>query len=139
MPTDPSAWFYTMLLYALVGLALLVFCFSQCKERVVMDEKEMENVKVSDLWTEFLRNRPLRVIALFFITAFAMMSVGNAAGAYYMNDLEAQTPMAQEGILWLVCVIPAILLLLAMYIISKYELDDTTIDKINKEIEARNK
>lgn len=103
-----------------------------------MDEKEMENVKVSDLWTEFLRNRPLRVIALFFITAFAMMSVGNAAGAYYMNDLEAQTPMAQEGILWLVCVIPAILLLLAMYIISKYELDDTTIDKINKEIEARN-
>ena len=139
LPTDPSAWFYTMLLYALVGLALLVFCFSQCKERVVMDEKEMENVKVSDLWTEFLRNRPLRVIALFFITAFAMMSVGNAAGAYYMNDLEAQTPMAQEGILWLVCVIPAILLLLAMYIISKYELDDTTIDKINKEIEARNK
>jgi len=85
-----------------------------------------------------MRNRPLRIIALFFITAFAMMSVGNAAGAYFMNDLELQTPLAQEGIRWLVCIIPAILLLLAMFIISKYELSDEVIDNINKEIEARN-
>jgi len=31
------------------------------------------------------------------------------------------------------------LLLLAMYIISKYELSDEVIDDINKKIEARNK
>ena len=115
LPKDSHAWFYTMLIFALVGLGLLIFCFSQTKERVVMDESETKNVKVSDLWTEFMRNRPLRVIALFFITAFAMMSVGNAAGAYFMNDLELQTPEAQEGIRWLVCVIPALLLLLAMF------------------------
>ena len=139
LPKDSSAWFYTMLIFALTGLCLLVFCFSQTKERVVMDESETKNVKVSDLWTEFLRNRPLRIIALFFITAFAMMSVGNAAGAYFMNDLELQTPMAQEGIRWLVCVIPAMLLLLAMFIISKYELSDEVIDDINKKIEQRNK
>jgi Na+/melibiose symporter-like transporter len=66
-----------------------------------------------------------------------MMSVGNAAGAYYMNNLQAQSPLAQEGILWLVCVIPAMLLLLAMFIISKYELTDEVIDKINQEIENR--
>ena len=102
-----------------------------------MDAKESENVKVSDLWMEFFHNRPLRVVALFFITAFAMMSVGNAAGAYFMNNLEAQTPMAQEGIRWLVCVIPAILLLVAMFIISKYELTDEKIDQINLEIEKR--
>jgi GPH family glycoside/pentoside/hexuronide:cation symporter len=41
--------------------------------------------------------------------------------------------------LWLVCVIPAALLLLAMFIISKYELTDEKIDKINQEIEARAK
>ena len=35
-----------------------------------------------------------------------------------------QTAFAEEGILWLVCVIPAILLALAMFIISKYELTD---------------
>ena len=139
LPKDPSAWFSTMLIYALIGFALLVFCFTQCRERVVMDEKETENVKVSDLWTEFFRNRPLRIVALFLITAFAMMSVGNAAGAYFMNNLEAQTPLAQEGIRWLVCVIPAILLLVAMFIISKYELTDEKIDEINKEIENRNK
>ena len=139
LPKDSQAWFFTMLIYALVGLALLIFCFTQTKERVVMDESETKNVKVSDLWTEFLRNRPLRVIALFFITAFAMMSVGNAAGAYFMNDLELQTPLAQEGIRWLVCIIPAILLILAMFIISKYELSDELIDKMNKEIENRQK
>jgi len=138
LPKDSDAWFYTMLIYALVGLALLIFCFTQTKERVVMDESETKNVKVSDLWMEFFHNRPLRVVALFFITAFAMMSVGNAAGAYFMNNLEAQTPLAQEGIRWLVCIIPAILLLIAMFIISKYELTDEKIDQINLEIERRN-
>ena len=139
LPKDSNAWFLTMLLYSLVGLSLLIFCFTQTKERVVMDQSESANVKVSDLWMEFLRNRPLRIIALFFITAFAMMSVGNAAGAYFMNDLELQTPMAQEGIRWLVCIIPAILLVLAMFIISKYELSDEVIDNINREIEQRNR
>lgn len=139
LPKDSNAWFLTMLIFALVGLALLIFCFSQTKERVVMDESETKNVKVSDLWTEFLRNKPLRIIALFFITAFAMMSVGNAAGAYFMNDLELQEPMAQEGIRWLVCIIPAILLVVAMFIISKYELSDEVIDDINKKIEERSK
>jgi len=139
LPTDPKAWFLTMLIFALTGLVLLIFCFSQCKERVVMDSKETENVKVSDLWKEFGHNKPLRIIAFFFITAFAMMSVGNAAGAYYMNNLQSQPALVQEGILWLVCVIPAALLLLAMWIISKYELTDEKIDKINQEIEARNK
>ena len=78
-PEAAPAWFITMTIFALVGLLLLFFCFSQCKERVVMDQKESANVKVSDLWMEFVRNKPLRVVAFFFITAFAMMSVGTAA------------------------------------------------------------
>jgi GPH family glycoside/pentoside/hexuronide:cation symporter len=48
-----------------------------------------------------------------------------------------QTPFAEQGILWLVCVIPAILLALAMWIISKYELTDEVIDKINIQIEKQ--
>lgn len=139
LPNDSNAWFVTMLIYALIGFALLLFCFSQTKERVVMDESETKNVKVSDLWMEFFHNGPLRIVALFFITAFAMMSVGNSAGAYFMNNLELQEPLAQEGIRWLVCIIPAILLILAMFIISKYELTDEVIDKINKEIEEKKK
>ena len=276
-----GAWFTTMAIYGIVGLCLLFFCFSQCKERVVMDESETANVKVSDLWTEFVRNKPLRILAFFFITAFAMMAVGNSAGSYYMiynvhgtsddmalfmglgsipafifmpmvpwikrkigkramfnvfpstaiigmamlyiismvpalktqlwlvyvaqfvkstgvivatgymwalvpevisygeyttgkrisgivnaltgifykagmalggvvpglvlawvdfdqtNAVE-QTATAEQGILWLVAVIPAMLLILAMFIISKYELTDEVIDKINIEIEKRN-
>jgi GPH family glycoside/pentoside/hexuronide:cation symporter len=57
----------------------------------------------------------------------------------YNPDVIEQSPEAQEGILWLVCVIPAALLLLAMFIISKYELTDEVIDDINKKIEARAK
>lgn len=277
LPKDSHAWFITMSLYALVGMTLLIFCFTQCKERVVMDSKASEDVKISDLWMEFKDNGPLRIIAFFFITAFAMMSIGNAAGAYFINsnmhgtaaelsifmalgslpsfifmplvpaikkaigkknmfyvflgcaivgmvmlyiiakmdepsmtwifiaqfikstgvivatgymwalvpevisygewksgkriagivnaltgiffkagmtlggivapavlayvvydkDSIQQSPLAEEGILWLVCVIPAALLLLAMFIISKYELTDEKIDQINKEIEQR--
>lgn len=278
MSTHDSAWLYTMTIYGLVGLALLFFCFSQCRERVVMDKKATENVKVSDLWMEFVHNRPLRILAFFFITAFGMMAISNSAGAYYINynmhgsagelsvfmglgsipafifmpmipaikkmvgkkgmfyiflitaivgmlmlyavsmipalkqmwivyvaqfikstgvivatgymwalvpevisygeythgrrisgivnaltgifykagmalggvvpglvlafvgfqkEAAEQTLVAQQGILWLVAVIPAILLILAMFIISKYELDDDRIDEINRAIEAK--
>lgn len=279
MSTSDSAWLSTMTLYGGIGLLLLFFCFSQCRERVVMDKSATENVKVSDLWMEFVHNRPLRILAFFFITAFAMMAIGNAAGAYYINynlhgsagelsifmglgsipafifmpmipaikkmvgkkgmfyiflitaivgmamlyavsmieslksqmwlvyvaqfvkstgvivatgymwalvpevisfgefthgrriagivnaltgifykagmalggvvpglvlafvgfdkDATEQTLFAQQGILWLVAVIPAILLVLAMFIISHYELDDDVIDDINRKIEAR--
>ena len=278
-PEAGGAWFITYAIFAVVGLALLFFCFTQCKERVVMDQKESANVKVSDLWMEFGRNKPLRIVAFFFITAFAMMSVSNAADAYFMSynveatpllttlfmwlgtipafifmplvpaikrkigkkgmfylflgvaiigmalmytfvsipatksnfvllciaqfvkstgiitatgymwalvpeviaygeytsgkriagivnaltgiffkagmalggvvpglvlawvgfnaDAAQQTPLALQGILWLVCVIPAVLLLLAIFIISKYDLSDERMDEINKEIEAR--
>ena len=274
-----KAWFITMTIYALTGLALLIFCYTQTKERVVMDEKDTAEVKVSDLWTEFKRNRPLRILAYFFITAFAMTSIGNSAGSYYMiynvqapdslpyfaalgsipafifmplvpaikrmigkkqmfyvflsiaiigmamlyvisitpslktevwlvlvaqfikstgvivatgymwalvpevisygeyttgrrisgivnaltgiffkagmalggvvpgfvlafvdfdeKNTVSQSAFAEQGILWLVAIIPAILLFVAMFIISKYELEDDVIDKINIEIEKR--
>ena len=57
--------------------------------------------------------------------------------AYNPKSVE-QTPLAEEGILWLVCVIPAVLLVLAMFIISRYELTDERIDEINRAIEQRN-
>lgn len=275
-----NAWFVTMAIYAVAGLVLLLFCFTQTKERVVMDKSETDDVKVSDLWVEFRRNRPLRILAFFFVTAFAMMAIGNSAGSYYMiynihssadqlayfmalgsvpafifmpmvpaikrkvgkrgmfniflsvailgmiliyiismvpslrsqiwlvylaqfikstgvivatgymwalvpevisygeythgkrisgivnaltgifykagmalggvvpglilafvgfdkNNAVSQTAFAEQGILWLVAVIPALLLGLSMFIISKYELSDEVIDKINMEIEKR--
>ena len=66
--------------------------------------------------------------------------VGPAVLAYvgYNSNVIDQTPFAEEGILWLVCVIPAMLLALAIFIISRYELTDEVIDDINKKIEARN-
>lgn len=100
-PEAAPAWFITMTIFALVGLLLLIFCFTQCKERVVMDQKEAANVKVSDLWMEFIRNKPLRVLAFFFVTAFAMMSVSNAADSYFMNYNVNATPFMTTAFMWL--------------------------------------
>ena len=97
-----------------------------------MDAAASAQVKTGDLWREFRHNAPLRILALFFVLAFAMMSVGNAAGAYFMNGLDAQTPLAQEGILWLVCVIPAILMVAATAVIACYPLTDDMVDRMNR-------
>ena len=151
--TSAPAWFMTMGIYAVAGLMLLFFCFTQSKERVVI---------------------------FFFITAFAMMAVGNAAGSYYMiynihgtSDQMANfmalgsipafifmplVPAIKKAVgkrgmfniflsvaiigmaaLYAISMIPALLLALAMFIISKYELTDEVIDNINREIETRNK
>jgi Na+/melibiose symporter-like transporter len=120
LPTEPRAWLWTMAALAAVAVALLVFSFTQTKERVVMDAADAAQVKIADLGREFRRNGPLRWLALFFVAAFALMSVGNAAGAYFMNGLESQTPLAQEGIRWLVCVVPAALMAVAAFAISRY-------------------
>jgi GPH family glycoside/pentoside/hexuronide:cation symporter len=100
-PEAAPAWFKTMTIFSLAALVLLFLCFRQCKERVVMAQKDAARVKVSDLWMEFVRNKPLRVLAFFFITAFAMMSVGNAADAYFMNYNVGATPLLTTLFMWL--------------------------------------
>ena len=102
-----------------------------------MEASGAAQVKAGDLWREFRRNAPLRLLALFFVAAFAMMSVGNAAGAYFMNGLEMQAPLAQEGIRWLVCVVPALFLVVAAIALARYPLDDAAVDRLNREIAAR--
>jgi Na+/melibiose symporter-like transporter len=134
----PSAWFKAMLIYGGVGLLLLIFCFTQSKEKVVMDEKETKNVKVSDLWTEFLRNGPLRVIALYFITGFCCMNLHNASVGFFFKAKD-QDPLPRQGILWCVAVIPAILFALMILIMYFYSLTDEKMEEINKEIELRAK
>ena len=120
LPSDPRAWLCAIAVLALVAAASLVFSFSQARERIVANAAEVSPVGVGEIWREFRRNRPLRVLALFFVLAFAMMSIGNAAGAYFMNGLESQAPLAQEGVRWLVCVIPAILISAATFVIARY-------------------
>lgn len=279
-PESAGAWFITMCLFCLVGLSLLIFCFSQSRERIAMNAEQSQGVRASDLYMEFVRNKPLRILAFFFITTFAMMSISNATDSYFMSynigatpfmttvfmwlgtipafiflplvpaikrrvgkkgmfnlflgiavagmalmyvfvsvpalkshflllciaqfikntgvlvatgymwalvpevvsygeyttgrrvagivnaltciflkagmalggvipgfvlawvgfnaDLQTQTPLAEQGILWLVTVIPALLMILAVFIISKYDLSDEMLDRINLEIEARN-
>ena len=50
---------------------------------------------------------------------------------------KVQTPLAEQGILWLVTLIPAVLFFFAIFIIGKYELSDERMDQINMEIAKR--
>ena len=40
LSSNDHAWFMTMLIYGLIGLGLLLFCFTQCKEKVVMESNK---------------------------------------------------------------------------------------------------
>ena len=48
-----------------------------------------------------------------------------------------QTALAEQGILWLVTLIPAVLFIAAVFVIGKYELSDERMDEINLEITKR--
>ncbi len=131
LPADPGAWFWTMAALALVAFAVLAFSCSQTRERVVMDAATSAQVGIGEMWREFRRNAPLRILAVFFLFMFTVMSIGNVAGAYFMDGFDMQPPLAQEGIRWLVCVIPTILMVIATAVIARYPLTDDLLDRMN--------
>jgi len=62
------------------------------------------------------------------IPGLVLTWVGFKAGA------SVQTLLAEQGILWLVTLIPAILFVIAIFVIGKYELSDEKMDEINAAI-----
>ncbi|MBR5085269.1 MAG: MFS transporter [Prevotella sp.] len=100
-PEAGRAWFITMSIFALTGLALLFISFFESKERIVMDKSETAGVKVSDLWMELVRNRPLRILSFFFVIAFTTMSISNAADSYFMTFNMGATPFMTTVYMWL--------------------------------------
>ncbi|MDR2119180.1 MAG: MFS transporter [Tannerellaceae bacterium] len=84
-PAARSGWLYTVVLYGLIGLGALLFSFAGVKERVVLSKEAQSKVRFSDLFTEVVRNRPLRVVSYMFITAFAIMAITNSAATYFVK------------------------------------------------------
>ena len=78
-------WFLTMVVYGIAGALVLVFCFSQSTERIHMPADTEASVSVKDLFHQLKINQPLRILAIFFIITFGLMSVVNSVGAYYMT------------------------------------------------------
>ena len=109
-PDAGRAWYITMSIFALAGLALFVFCFFESRERIVPDRSQDNKVKASDLWMELVRNRPLRVLSVFFIVAFTTMSISNASDSYFMTYNIQATPFMTTVFMWL-GTIPAFILL----------------------------
>jgi len=70
------------------------------------------------------------------IALFAPKALNEATGRM---EAVYNTPEAEQGILWLVTLIPAVLFVLAIYVIGKYELSDRKMDEINAAITSKNR
>ncbi|MDR1406785.1 MAG: MFS transporter [Tannerella sp.] len=84
-PEARGGWLLTIIIYGVAGLAALLFSFAGVRERVVISREEQAKVKFTDLFTEVVRNKPLRVVSFMFITAFAIMAISNSASTYFVK------------------------------------------------------
>lgn len=134
LPIVPSAWFTVTCIFAIVGFALLMYCFSSCKENITTTPEKP--VSYGEMFHEFKINKCLQLMIGIFIVVFLASFISAPVNAYYPN-LNNYSETAQEAILWFTCIIPAILLLVVGYLIYKYPLSDEKLDEMNKEIEAR--
>ena len=100
-PDAASAWLITMSIFAVAGLSLLFFSFSQTHEKIVMNAEQSSAVRLSDLWKELAHNRPLRVLSLFFIITFATMSISNASDSYFLTYVADADPFHTSAFMWL--------------------------------------
>ncbi len=100
-PDAASAWLITMGIFAIVGLSLLFFSFSQSHEKIVMNASQSAGVRFSDLWHELAANRPMRVLSLFFIITFATMSISNATDSYFLSYVAKASPLGTSTFMWL--------------------------------------
>jgi GPH family glycoside/pentoside/hexuronide:cation symporter len=110
-------WLLTIVIYGIIGLGALLFCFKGTKERIVMSKAEQGKVKFSDLFTEVVRNRPLRIISFMFITAFAIMAISNSAGTYFVKY-----NLGNEGLVgafMVISAVPALVILPFMPLMRK--------------------
>lgn len=136
LQTDPSAWFAVTSIFAIVGFALLIFCFNGCKERIATTPEKP--VSYGEMFKEFMANKCLQLMIAIFIVVFLASFISAPVNAYY-TKLADYSATAKEAILWFTTVIPAALLIVVGYLIYKYPLTDEKLDEMNKEIEARNK
>lgn len=109
-PEANHAWLITMSIFAVAGLMMLFYSFSQSHEKVLSEASKTGNVKMKDLWMELKKNRPLRVIALFFVIAFTAMNISNASESYFMTYNFGATPFMTSTFMWM-GTLPAFILL----------------------------
>ena len=136
LPTDPKAWFTVTAVFAIVGFALLAFCFWGSKENIATTPEKP--VSFGQMWREFKANKCLQLVLGVFVVVFLASFISAPVNAYYPR-LNEYSETAQNAILWFTTIIPAILLLVVGYLIHKYPLTDEKLDEINKAIEERNK
>lgn len=134
LPIVPKAWFGVTCIFAIIGFALLVYCFTSCKERIATTPEKP--VTFGEMFKEFKVNKCLQLMLCIFVVVFLASFISAPVNAYYPK-LNNYSATAQNAIIWFTCIVPAILLLLVGYLIYKYPLTDEKIDEMNKAIAER--
>ena len=83
-PQSAGAWFKVYAVYMVIGFIALMITYSKTKERV-LPEKNQEQVKYSDLFAEFKRNKPLQILGLFFLVGFTFNFFGSTAWPFFLQ------------------------------------------------------
>lgn len=95
-----GAWFKVYGVYMILGLIALMITYFGITERVVPSKKESNSVKFVDLFKEFMQNKPLQILGLFFLIAFTFMFFGNTVWPYFMQtSIGHQEWMASVGLI----------------------------------------
>ena len=94
---------------------------------------------------EFVSGRRVAGIVTALICIF--MKAGMALGGVipglvlefvgFNSEVQAQSAFTLEGIVWLVTFIPALLMVIAAFVIGRYELSDKKMDEINNAITSQ--
>ena len=135
LPTAPDAWFKVTCIFAIVGFALLLYCFSASKENITTTPEKPASF--ADMWQEFKANKCLQLVLGVFIVVFLASFISAPVNAYYpkLNDYNE---IEQNAILWFTTIIPALLLLVVGYLVYRYPLTDAKLDEMNKAIAEKN-
>lgn len=84
-PEAAGAWFKVYGIYMLIGAASLFVAYRNTKERVLPAETAGDQVKYTDLFAEFKRNKALQILGMFFLVGFTLMFFGNTVWPYFMQ------------------------------------------------------
>lgn len=80
---DSKGWFYTIILFAVVGVILLVITFFSTKERIVPPQKQKTPIK-QDI-KDIFGSRPWKAMFVLTIFLFTTLAMFGSSMSYYFN------------------------------------------------------
>ncbi|MBP2630359.1 MAG: transporter [Firmicutes bacterium] len=80
-----SGWFFTMSIFAIVGLIGLLLGFKLLEEHYYMSTEATQSVSFKDIFVQIHENKPFAILLIYLVIAFIFMTIVNSVGSYYVT------------------------------------------------------